>query len=235
MGDVLLPWGKIVKIKEEKERIIVFEGEDESLRRHPWIRGGNLWGVDRRDPEELDPYVMETWRVHRHTWPGTTQSDMVHSHGPHGNPGLGGHGIVTYEDIPEPKEQPDMNSVQRKTFDHLISGGAERKQALEDLIARDFFNQVQSEGRCEKIATAYLSLNPRGFCMAGIDRFRKAVLAPNVETYDVVLRVTIDPRLDGGKTTDITASAIANNLKNHWHIGRQIHEVEAIGITEVKE
>ena len=105
-------------------------------------------------------------------------------------------------------EYPEFNEFQDKILRHLTSGGRERLGALADLKVKGvldvaYNSTANSTARTRaiedqrRVVEIYLQSNPRGFCEAGIERFREAIglfatPTKTTTTIDYVVRVEVE-------------------------------------------
>lgn len=85
-----------------------------------------------------------------------------------------------------------MNTMQMMALRHLSSGTADREKALEDLYMRSAFSPAMTETETRNVITSYITENPRGFCPAGINRFREAVGIAKKPTRIVEIELKIE-------------------------------------------
>jgi hypothetical protein len=137
----------------------------------------------------------------------------------------------------------EMSEFQVKALRHLLSGGSERLGALADLKVTGAFDcmTVDAKYRAKKHVEDYLRRNPRGFCNAGIERFREAVgltpPEPETYTYNVTLTLTVKPKghWGGGHfgRTGEFARSIEQAVKDHAKQGEMVEAVVDATVTDI--
>lgn len=87
-----------------------------------------------------------------------------------------------------------MNQTQSKVWDYLMNGGdrSAREGALKSLTTQNFFGVGRTDKQSQEHLSEFISRVQDTYCVGGIERFRKAVLPPEMKVDQVTITMVID-------------------------------------------